>query len=325
MGTRWQDTDAPRGDDYDARWARLAEAGEGIHGEADLVDDLLRTAGGHRVLDAGCGTGRVAIELARRGHVVVGIDADPGMLDTARAKEPQITWIHADLADVEERADFTFDVVLLAGNVMIFLDPGSEARVVRRLAVVSRSRRSPGGRLLHSTGSVAARRVRPTRGGGGADACAPLGHLGPRTVCEWGLRGVGAPSGGCGRVAEVTAMRIGAMSIDCAEPGRLADFYAELLGMTRIVESPDGRVVAVSDGTHTLAMMRVDDYVAPTWPEPARPQQMHLDISVTDLDGATDRAVSVGAVLAAHQPAPDRWRVFLDPAGHPFCLTTVGS
>ncbi|TPG33612.1 class I SAM-dependent methyltransferase [Mycolicibacterium hodleri] len=133
MGTRWQDTDAPRGDEYDARWQRLAEAGEGIHGEADLVDDLLRTTGGHRVLDAGCGTGRVAVELARRGHVVVGIDADTGMLDAARAKEPEISWIHADLADVEERAEFTFDVVLLAGNVMIFLDPGSEAGVLRRL------------------------------------------------------------------------------------------------------------------------------------------------------------------------------------------------
>lgn len=120
-------------------------------------------------------------------------------------------------------------------------------------------------------------------------------------------------------------MRIGAVSIDCAEPGRLATFYGDLLGMERIVETPDGRVVAVSDGTHTLAMMRVDDYVAPSWPEQGQLQQMHLDISVFDLDGATDRALAAGATLAGHQPAPDLWRVFLDPAGHPFCLTTVGS
>ena len=77
--------DVPRGDDYDQRWRDLTDSGEGIHGEADLISAL--SAGGS-VLDAGCGTGRVAIELARRGHEVVGVDLDPGMLDTARAKAP---------------------------------------------------------------------------------------------------------------------------------------------------------------------------------------------------------------------------------------------
>ena len=121
------------------------------------------------------------------------------------------------------------------------------------------------------------------------------------------------------------ALRLGAVSIDCADAGELADFYARLLGMQRIVETPDGGVVAISDGTHTLAMMRVDGYVPPSWPEPGQQQQMHFDISVTDLDVATTRALAVGARQAEHQPAPDRWRVFLDPAGHPFCLTTVGA
>jgi len=120
-------------------------------------------------------------------------------------------------------------------------------------------------------------------------------------------------------------LHIGSVSIDCSDPGELADFYAELLGMQRIVETPDGRIVAVSDGTHTLAMMRVDGYVAPSWPQPGQLQQMHFDISVTDLDRAAERALSVGARLAEHQPAPDLWRVFLDPAGHPFCLTTLGA
>ncbi|HEX7827307.1 MAG TPA: SAM-dependent methyltransferase, partial [Mycobacterium sp.] len=60
MTTRWQDTDAPRGDDYDARWRSLAATGQNVHGEADLVESLLRESGGTRVLDAGCGTGRVA-------------------------------------------------------------------------------------------------------------------------------------------------------------------------------------------------------------------------------------------------------------------------
>ena len=98
MGSRWQDTGAPRGDDYDARWRKLAAAGQSIHGEADLIEYLLRETGGSRVLDAGCGTGRVATELASRGFSVVGIDLDDDMLATARAKAPELHWIRADLA-----------------------------------------------------------------------------------------------------------------------------------------------------------------------------------------------------------------------------------
>ncbi|WP_263995015.1 VOC family protein [Mycobacterium yunnanensis] len=120
------------------------------------------------------------------------------------------------------------------------------------------------------------------------------------------------------------ALHIGSVSVDCPDPGQLADFYADLFGMTRVAETPDGRVVAISDGTHTLAMMKVDDYVPPTWPEPGQGQQMHFDVSVADLDAAEARALAVGARLARHQPAPELWRVFLDPAGHPFCLTTFG-
>ncbi|HNA52133.1 MAG TPA: class I SAM-dependent methyltransferase, partial [Mycobacterium sp.] len=85
MTNRWQRSDAPRGDDYDARWRSLAAAGQNVHGEADLVEALLRESGGTSVLDAGCGTGRVAIELAERGLAVTGVDADPRMLGAARA------------------------------------------------------------------------------------------------------------------------------------------------------------------------------------------------------------------------------------------------
>lgn len=95
--------------------------------------------------------------------------------------------------------------------------------------------------------------------------------------------------------------------------------------MQRIVETPDGGVVAITDGAHILAMMRVDDYVAPTWPEPGQHQQMHLDVSVTDLDDAVARAEREGARASQHQPQPAVWRVMFDPAGHPFCLTTVGA
>ena len=86
MGSRWQDTGAPRGDAYDARWRKLAAAGQSIHGEADLIESLLRETGGSRVLDAGCGTGRVATELAARGFSVVGIDLDDDMLDDRAGK-----------------------------------------------------------------------------------------------------------------------------------------------------------------------------------------------------------------------------------------------
>lgn len=134
MSTRWQNASAPRGDDYDARWRKLAAEGKAIHGEADLVESLLRDAGGTRVLDAGCGTGRVAIELARRGFSVTGVDSDPAMLDTARAKAPELRWIHADLVDTDAHIDSEFDVVVAAGNVMIFLAPGTERAVVGQLA-----------------------------------------------------------------------------------------------------------------------------------------------------------------------------------------------
>src|SRR3979490_10963 len=118
MNTRWQSTDAPRGDDYDARWRSLAATGQNVHGEADLVETLLRESGGTRVLDAGCGTGRVAIELAARGFTVLGGDAAAGMLQPARAKKPELRWLEADLADLATAVDAEFDLALMAGNVM---------------------------------------------------------------------------------------------------------------------------------------------------------------------------------------------------------------
>lgn len=128
-----------RGDDYDARFRERAAAGLDVHGEADFVADL----GPERVLDAGCGTGRVAIELARRSIAVVGIDVDAQMLATARSKAPELDWRQGDLATVELPAG-SFDVVVLAGNVMIFVEPGSEAAVIANLAPAL----VPGGTLV---------------------------------------------------------------------------------------------------------------------------------------------------------------------------------
>jgi SAM-dependent methyltransferase len=142
--TRWQRSEVPRGDDYDARWRKLAASGQNVHGEADLVESLLRESGGTSVLDAGCGTGRVAIELAGRGFSVVGVDADAPMLAAARSKAPNLGWVEADLADLGSAVPGPFDLALLAGNVMIFLAPGTEARTLAALA----ARLAPGGLLV---------------------------------------------------------------------------------------------------------------------------------------------------------------------------------
>lgn len=143
VSSRWQQSDVSRGDDYDERWRKLAASGKNIHGEADLVESLLRNPG-CAVLDAGCGTGRVGIELARRGYQVTGVDSDPAMLTTARAKGPELLWVQADLADLPDAVPSSFDLILLAGNVMIFLEAGTEDRVVGGLA----GRLAPGGLLV---------------------------------------------------------------------------------------------------------------------------------------------------------------------------------
>ena len=117
-----------RGDDYEAAFAARAAAGQDVHGEADFVCRL----GVGSVLDAGCGTGRVARELARRGLDVVGVDLDPSMLETARRVAPQLDWREGDLATVDLGRQF--EAAILAGNVMIFLTPGTERAVVANLA-----------------------------------------------------------------------------------------------------------------------------------------------------------------------------------------------
>jgi SAM-dependent methyltransferase len=132
------------GDDYDRCLAERPTTGPDPHGEAGLIAALRPAA----VLDAGCGTGRVAIELARRGIDTVGVDLDPGMLATARRTAPDLAWVEADLASIHladaQGAPRRFDVVVLAGNVMIFLAPGTEGAVVATLA----RHLAPGGALL---------------------------------------------------------------------------------------------------------------------------------------------------------------------------------
>jgi SAM-dependent methyltransferase len=141
---RWLAEAGGRAATYDDAWAELAAKGENVHGEADLVEWLCRTGAHPRtsVLDAGCGTGRVAAELARRGLETVGVDLDPAMLERARSRSPELEWVLGDIAEAD--LGRRFDVVVMAGNVMIFLEPGTEGRVVVNLA----RHVSPGGALV---------------------------------------------------------------------------------------------------------------------------------------------------------------------------------
>ena len=88
---------------------------------------------GARVLDAGCGQGRVGAALHARGHDVTGIDADARLVDAARAAHPGPAWLVGDLAELDATLGpdaAPFDAIVLAGNVMVFLAPGSEPRVL---------------------------------------------------------------------------------------------------------------------------------------------------------------------------------------------------
>ncbi len=161
--SRWgADAGAPRGAAYDQRFASLAASGVDVHGEAALVDELVPRAAA--VLDGGCGTGRVAIELARRGHEVVGVDLDPGMLGEARGKAPHLEWVEADLATLD--LGRSFDAVVLAGNVLLFVAAGTEGAVVARAAAHLR----PGGLLVAGFQCTGAGYGPPAFDGHAADA-----------------------------------------------------------------------------------------------------------------------------------------------------------
>ena len=129
--TRWQDERSEADShNYVRRFADLAAQGTDLHGEARFMDALL--APGSRVLDAGCGTARLGAELARRGHQVVGVDIDP-VLVAAAPPVPGLQVRVADLAELRLNGE-PFDAVVAAGNVMVYLAPGTERAVLQRLA-----------------------------------------------------------------------------------------------------------------------------------------------------------------------------------------------
>ena len=120
------------------------------------------------------------------------------------------------------------------------------------------------------------------------------------------------------KIGPVALARLGLICLDCDDPASLAAFWAALLGGE--VTPVDDDVVVVGNKGTPVAALRVPDYRPPTWPGGAIPKQVHLDLSVADLDAAEAEAIRLGARRADEQPRPTRWRVMLDPAGHPFCL-----
>lgn len=135
---------------YVERFRSMARAGDDLVGEARLVDAVAPR--GARVLDAGCGPGRIGGYLASLGHRVVGVDVDPVLIEAAQQDHPGPRWVVADLAELDLPAQGItdpFDVIVSAGNVMTFLAPSTRVRVLARL----RAHLAGGGRAVIGFGA----------------------------------------------------------------------------------------------------------------------------------------------------------------------------
>jgi catechol 2,3-dioxygenase-like lactoylglutathione lyase family enzyme len=117
-------------------------------------------------------------------------------------------------------------------------------------------------------------------------------------------------------------VRYGAVTFDCADPAEQARFYSAVLDLP-VSYSSDDFVMLGDAGRPGVAFIRVEGYQPPTWPQPSVPKQAHFDFGVDDLETAQAELIALGATEPPSQPQPDRWRVLLDPAGHPFCITTA--
>ncbi|UMG94581.1 VOC family protein [Nocardioides sp. TF02-7] len=120
----------------------------------------------------------------------------------------------------------------------------------------------------------------------------------------------------------MTIARDPSFVIDCPDPAALARFYAALLGWTASADDDNGWA-SVESGDRAFFFQKVEDYRAPAWPGQDVPQQVHLDVDVDNLDRAEQQTLELGATRHPHQPG-ETFRVFLDPAGHPFCLCLAG-
>ncbi len=179
--TRWERTvTGDRWDFYVDRFAREFAEGTDLEGEARFVDVLAPRRA--RVLDGGCGTGRIAAALHRMGHTAVGVDRDGGLVRIAADRYPGPTFITADLLALTPDlltgagAPTTFDVIVLAGNVLVYVAPGTERAVLGVLAGLL----APDGRIVagfrHRPG-LRGRRLRSGCRGHRSDGGAPLRDL----------------------------------------------------------------------------------------------------------------------------------------------------
>ncbi|WP_327153556.1 VOC family protein [Streptomyces tubercidicus] len=116
--------------------------------------------------------------------------------------------------------------------------------------------------------------------------------------------------------------RYSAVTFDCPDPAELARFYSEILGLP-VILSTDHFVLLAQEGAAGLGFNYLADYRRPTWPDSSQEKQAHIELGVDDLDAAQTHLLSLGATKPEFQPDPDRWRVLLDPAGHPFCISTL--
>lgn len=116
---------------------------------------------------------------------------------------------------------------------------------------------------------------------------------------------------------DMAIARFPSIVLDCPDPAALATFYGALLDWE--VSTREGWGEVRADYGQSICFQQVTDYRAPQWPGQDVPQQTHLDVVVDDLDEAETAVVALGAAKAEHQPGTS-FRVFLDPAGHPFCL-----
>lgn len=142
---RWSELNLTSGSEYAAHFQQLADSGQDVHGEATFVEALVQP--GARVLDAGCGTGRVAVRLSELGYACVGVDSDASMLDQARQANPDGEWVLFDLSSVTPEIPALrdpFDVIIAAGNVIPLLGEGVEASAIRAMAGLL----APGGLLV---------------------------------------------------------------------------------------------------------------------------------------------------------------------------------
>lgn len=112
--------------------------------------------------------------------------------------------------------------------------------------------------------------------------------------------------------------RLKTVVLDAADMDAEARFWSEVLDIP-VIHRDDDWTTLEGHGVR-LAVQRAPDHQPPQWPDPSRPQQLHLDVHVEDADEAERQVLALGATRLSGPPEADNWRVFTDPAGHPFCL-----